>query len=187
MAPSRKFRLGHSLEIIFELVFNQFNPIFGEVRIRPLSAPDGGTKCISGLRGIPGVTLKLAAAGCYGLLVESGWELHHRNVSISRGDWPLSTRRKSCVLCGLEFKQSSVGVIRKGMVINSSNCCGVIFGSAALGCECERSRSRLSRLLSLLPHCRRNAVKDRRGCGSPRPIPSALSVLSVHFMAFRHL
>ena len=61
MAPSRKFRLGHSVSIIFELVFNQFNPIFGEVRIRPL----GGTKCISGLRGIPGVTLKLAAAmGC---------------------------------------------------------------------------------------------------------------------------
>ena len=37
------------------------------------------------------------------------------------------------MLCGLEFKRSSVGVIRKGMVINSSNCCGVIFGSAALG------------------------------------------------------
>ena len=65
MAPSRKFRLGHSVEIIFELVFNQFNPIFGEVRIPSLCAPSEGTKCISGLRGIPGVTLKLAAAmGC---------------------------------------------------------------------------------------------------------------------------
>ena len=76
MAPSRKFRLGHSVEIIFELVFNQFNPIFGEVRIPSLGAPSEGTKCISGLRGIPGVTLKLAAAclpaaGCYGLLAES--------------------------------------------------------------------------------------------------------------------
>ena len=58
----RKFRLGRSVEIIFELVFNQFNPIFGEVRIRPLGGPFGRTKCISGLRGIPGVTLKLAAA-----------------------------------------------------------------------------------------------------------------------------
>ena len=39
----------------------------------------------------------------------------------------------------MEFKPSSVGVIRKGMVINSSNCCGVIFGSAALGARERRT------------------------------------------------
>ena len=67
------------------------------------------------------------------------------------------TRRKSCVSCGLEFKQSSVGVIRKGMVINSSNCCGVIFGSAALGCECERDPGHVSLVSS---------VSDRRSLSS---------------------
>ena len=51
--------------------------------------------------------------------------------------------------CGLEFKQSSVGAIRKGMVINSSNCCGVIFGSAALGCECERDPGHVSLVSSV--------------------------------------
>ena len=59
------------------------------------------------------------------------------------------------MLCGLEFKQSSVGVIRKGMVINSSNCCGVIFGSAALGCECERDPGHVSLDSSV-------SVSDRR-------------------------